>query len=140
MASMTDAERAAFLAEPRYGILSMLRQNGTPLAVPVWFEWDGKRVRMFSSRLSPKIERLQRDPRASLLVTNRLEEPEAWVAFDGAVEIHEEGGLEIAERLAPGYWDLGDEHRRATLELWRKAAGVFVALELVPTQIRSYRD
>jgi PPOX class probable F420-dependent enzyme len=140
MASMTDAERAAFLAEPRYGILSMLRRDGAPLAVPVWFEWDGKRVRMFSSRLSLKIKRLQRDPRASLLVTNRLEEQEAWVAFDGEVEVREEGGLELAERLAPRYWDLDDEHRRATLELWRKAAGVFVVLELVPSQIRSYQD
>jgi PPOX class probable F420-dependent enzyme len=140
MASMTEAERDAFLAEPRYGILSMLRQDGSPVAVPVWFEWDGKSVRMFSSRLSPKIERLQRDPRASLLVTNRLEEPEAWVAFDGEVELREEGGLDVAERMAPRYWDLSDEHRRETLELWRKAAAVFQMLELIPTRIRSYKD
>jgi PPOX class probable F420-dependent enzyme len=140
VATMTDQERDRFLAEPRYGILNTLRSDGSPIAVPVWFDWNGEMLRMFTSVLSPKVRRLQADPRASLLVVNHLAEPESWVAFDGPVSIQEEGGVELAERLAPRYWDLSDPERRSTLELWRKAAGALRVLELKPARIRSYKD
>ena len=85
-------------------------------------------------------DRFLTDPRASLLVVNHLAEPESWVAFDGAVSIQEEGGIELAEKLAPRYWDLSDPARRSTLELWRKAAGALRVLELKPARIRTYKD
>ena len=97
MAKMNDEVRERFLAEPRYGILNTLRSDGLPIGVPVWFDWDGETVRMFTSVLSPKIKRIQADPRASLLVVNHPTEEEAWVSFDGPVSIHEEGGFELAE-------------------------------------------
>jgi nitroimidazol reductase NimA-like FMN-containing flavoprotein (pyridoxamine 5'-phosphate oxidase superfamily) len=140
MATMTEEERDRFLEEPRYGILNTLRSDGSPIGVPVWFDWNGETLRMFSSVLSPKIKRLQADPRASVLVVNHLSEEEAWVAFDGPIAIREEGGFELAERLAPRYWDLSDPERRSTLELWRKAAAAIRLLELEPTRIRSYKD
>jgi PPOX class probable F420-dependent enzyme len=140
MAAMTQAERDAFLAGRRFGILSMLREDGSPLAVPVWYEWDGRAARMFTSGLSPKIKRLEADARVSLLVINDVDEPEAWVALDGEVVVREQGGLELALRLAPRYWDLADEQRKQTLELWRKAAAVFRVLELTPTRARSFKD
>lgn len=140
MASMSDQERDSFLAVPRYGILSGLRADGSPIAVPLWFDWDGQTIRMFTSVLSPKVGRLQADPRSSLLVVNDLSEREAWVAFDGRVSILEEGGFDLAERLAARYWDLSDPERRSTLEMWRKAAAAFRLLELEPTRIRTYKD
>jgi nitroimidazol reductase NimA-like FMN-containing flavoprotein (pyridoxamine 5'-phosphate oxidase superfamily) len=140
MAKMSDEERERFLAEPRYGILNTLRSDGWPVGVPVWFDWDGEAVRMFTSVLSPKIKRIQRDCRASLLVVNHPSEEEAWVCFDGPVSIREEGGFELAEELAPRYWDLSDPGRKETLELWRKAAAAMRLLELRPEKIRSYKD
>lgn len=140
MATMTVEERDRFLAEPRYGVLSTLRSDGSPVAVPVWFDWNGTTLRMFTSVLSPKIRRLQADPRASVLVVNHLAEPESWVAFDGCVSILEGGGFELAERLADRYWDLSDPERRSALELWRKAAKALRVLELKPARIRTYRD
>jgi hypothetical protein len=95
---------------------------------------------MFTSGLSPKIKRLEADARVSLLVINDVDEPEAWVALDGEVVVREQGGLELAERLAPRYWDLADEQRKQTLALWRQAAAVFRVLELTPTRVRSFRD
>jgi PPOX class probable F420-dependent enzyme len=139
MPAMTDAERDAFLAKVRLGILSTLRDDGSPVTVPVWCEWDGAAVRSFTSAGSGKVRRLQRDPRASLLVVNNLDEPEAWVAFDGEVTITREGAFELAERLARRYWDLSDPERRATLETWRKAATALRVLELTPTRIRTSR-
>ncbi len=109
---MTDEERDRFLAKPRYGILNFLRADGSPIAVPVWFDWTGEAVRIFSSVISPKLKRLQADPRASLLVVNDIFEPEAWVAFDGAASIHEDGGSELVEQLASRY--LGPVGPRST--------------------------
>ena len=140
MGKMNDDERRRFLMEPRYGILNTVRSDAFPIAVPVWFDWDGETVRMFTSVVSPKVKRLRADPRASLLVVNHLDEREAWVCFDGSVVIHDEGGLELAEKLAARYWDLSDPERRETLELWRKAAAALRVLELRPERIRTYKD
>ena len=97
----TAEARDRFLERTRFGILTTNRKEGTPIAVPVWFEWDREVVRMFAVRTSPKVKRLRNDPRASLLVTNHLDEGESWVAFDGVVEIADTGGFELAERLTP---------------------------------------
>ena len=42
---------------------------------------------MFAGRTSAKVARLKEDPHASVLVTNQVGEPEAWVAFDAEVII-----------------------------------------------------
>jgi PPOX class probable F420-dependent enzyme len=137
MPAMTPAERDAFLAKPRLGILSTLRNDGSPVAVPVWFEWDGATIRAFSSVTSGKAKRIERDPRASLVAVNNLDEPEAWVAFDGRVSISSDGAFELAERLAHRYWDMTTDGHKASLESWRKSAEHLRVLELVPDRIRT---
>ena len=116
MGQMSDADREAFLAVNRYGILSTLRRDGSPIAIPVWFDWDGRSVRMFTNAGSPKLRRLATDARASVLVTNHIDEKEKWVAFDGTVAVSDDGGLELAEKLAQRYWDLNDPARASALE------------------------
>lgn len=134
---MNESAQKKFLAKTRYGYLTTLRQDGAPITVPVWFEWDGKTVRLFTDRASPKVIRIQRDPRVSLLVSNHLDEPEAWVAFDGNAAICDEGGFALAERLAAKYWDLSEPKQKATLESWRAAADSFCVIELRPERMRS---
>jgi general stress protein 26 len=97
---------------------------------------------MFTSGLSPKVKRLKNDPRVSLVVINAVDEPETWVALDGEAQIHEDGdeALALAERMAPRYWDLSDEGRQQSLQLWRKAAAILRMIELKPKAIRTYRD
>ena len=137
MATMTDAEREAFLSTTRLGMLSTLAASGAPVTVPVWFEWDGETVRMFSGAATGKVRRIERDQRASLLVTNSIGEPEAWVAFDGEVAISKEGAFELAERLAHRYWDMADARHRSELESWKKTAPHLRVLTLTPRAIRS---
>ena len=132
-----EESKEQFLAEPRLAVLLTNRQEGTPMGVPVWYDWDGKVVRMFAGDYTPKVRRLRRDPRASVLVTNRIDEPERWVAFDGRVSISDTGGFELAERLAPRYWDLEDPARLEMLEFWRSARDAFCLLTLEPTKIRT---
>jgi PPOX class probable F420-dependent enzyme len=134
---MSPAERDAFLSKPRLGILSTLRDDGSPVAVPVWFEWDGRAVRVFSSTTSGKVKRIERDPRASLVAVNNLDEPESWVAFDGRVSISAEGAFALAERLARRYWDVTTDEHKASLESWRAAAEHLRVLELAPDRMRT---
>ncbi len=133
----TEAQRQRFLSEPRLGILITTRRDQSPMGVPVWFEWNGEAVRMFAAADSKKILRLQRNPNASLLVTNRVGESEAWIAFDGPVEISEKGGIELAEKLAPRYWNLQDPERANELDSWRAFPEAFRLLELRPDRIRT---
>ncbi|MGB1885208.1 MAG: pyridoxamine 5'-phosphate oxidase family protein [Gammaproteobacteria bacterium] len=140
MPKLTDRERDEFMRSLRYGILTMQRADGSPVSVPVWFDWTGEMIRMFALATSPKIARLKARPEASLLVVNNLDEKEAWVAFDGPVAIMDDGGIELAETLAARYWDLSEPRKAEMLEEWRAAASQIALLELRPEKIRSYKD
>ena len=140
MGQMSEADREAFLAVNRYGILSTLRRDGSPIAIPVWFDWDGSSVRMFTNAGSPKLRRLAHDARASVLVTNHIDEKEKWVAFDGTVAVSDDGGFELAEKLAQRYWDLNDPVRASALESWRAMESGWRLLEMVPDDVRTYAD
>ena len=136
----SDEEHDAFLAQPR---LAMLLYNGSrpsPTGVPVWFDWDGHRVRMFAGRTSQKVAQLTRDPNISVLITNDVGEPEGWVAFDGTVEISDferDDWEALIDRVAPRYWDLNIEGYALEIANWRAAPEAFVALTLTPSRIRS---
>jgi PPOX class probable F420-dependent enzyme len=133
-------KRENFLAKTRYGYLTTLRRDGSPLTVPVWFEWDGAVVRIFTGKASTKVKRIRRDPRVTLLVTNRLAEKEAWVAFDGPATIELEGGFELAERLAHRYWDMSDAEHKETVAGWRAKADSLCVIALRPERIRTYAE
>lgn len=138
MTKMTHEARDAFLAETRIGILSTAGEDGWPISVPVWFEWDGSHARVFTNAGSPKVGRLERDPRVSLLVVNNVGEQEYWVAIDGEVEVREEGAAELAKRLADRYWDMTDEEHVKTVDMWVAEGATLRLLEIVPTRIRTY--
>ena len=111
-----------------------------PIGVPVWFDWDGKIVRMFAGRTSPKVRRIAASPNISVLVTNKVGEPEAWVAFDGEAVISDFDANDWAallDRVAPRYWDLSDETYAQEIAGWRAAPEAFVSIELQPDKIRS---
>lgn len=135
---MNDEERDRFLAAPRYAYLTTLNQGGFPITLPVWFEWDGKLVRFFTVKGSPKMKRIERDPRISLLVANDRNETEAWVAFDGQAKLVDADAKELLDRLAPRYWDLSDPTRSSTLEDWRRYAHRFCVIEMEPERIRQW--
>ena len=133
-------DRETFLRETRLGILTTLVEGGMPIAVPVWYEWDGEHARIFSNATSAKIRRLERDSRASLLVTNVLGEQEYWVAIEGTVAVRREGAIELAMRLAARYWDLSDPARAAAVQRWSDNPGALVLLELTPARFRTYSE
>ena len=132
-----EAHRDEFLAKPRLAILITNDAPGAPIGVPVWFEWTGTKVQMFAGKETPKIDRIKRDARASVLVTNAVGEPEAWVAFDGLIDLNDDGGIELATRLADQYWNMDDERLRSVLTSWQQAPDEFCLLTLRPEKIRT---
>ena len=132
--SMTKTEYDAFLKATRIGMLSTLDADGAPNAMPLWYDWDGEKIRMFSSPDTGKIGRLAKDPRACLAVADPVGAPEAWVTVEGTVEMLDEGGRELACRLAAIYYE--PEKAKRTIAVWEKADDR-VLLELTPTRIRS---
>ena len=132
-----EAHRDEFLAKPRLAILITNDAPGAPIGVPVWFEWTGTKVQMFAGKETPKIDRIKRDARASVLVTNAVGEPEAWVAFDGLIDLNDDGGIELATRLADQYWNMDDERLRSVLTSWQQATDEFCLLTLRPEKIRT---
>lgn len=136
----TQAEMDAFLEEPRLAMLIYSGSRPAPTGVPVWFDWDGKTVRMFAGRMSPKVSQLTNNPNISVLVTNHVDEQEGWVAFDGRVTIEHFSANDWAQllnRVAPRYWDLSDSNYAKIVKDWLAMPEAFVSLELVPELIRS---
>jgi hypothetical protein len=127
------AKDREFLDGPRMGFLTVASDTGIPEPRPVWFEVteDGA-VQLFSFATSPKVRRVRRDPRASLVAANAVGEPEHWISIAGSASVEEDGGRELAARLGPRYWDLDDPENAAALE-------AILAADLVRIVIRPER-
>jgi PPOX class probable F420-dependent enzyme len=135
MASMSVGQRDAFLQETRIGTLVTLDADGAPVPVPVWYEWDGERVRLFTGRDSHKVARIRNDARVSLSVAEPVGVPEAWVSVEGTATVEQDGGFALAERLARRYYTA--DKAVAVLPRWERMADQWVVIEIEPRRIRS---
>jgi PPOX class probable F420-dependent enzyme len=135
-AELTAADRE-FLATPRMGFLTVAGGTGLPEPRPVWFEVteDGA-VQLFSLATSPKVRRVRRDPRASLVAANALGEPENWIAISGTATVEEDGAGDLATRLGARYWDLDDPEKAAALTSMVEAELVRIVIR--PERVSRY--
>lgn len=102
MATLTDSQ-ARLLQEPNYGVVAVLRDDGSPHQTVVWVDWDGEHVLLNLNTWRAKVEHLRADPRVSLLVIDRTD-PYRWLAVEGrVVEITEEGAAEHIVKQAGVY-------------------------------------
>ena len=66
--SMSEDESWEFLARGHTGILTTLRRDGWPVALPVWFAVDDRRVYIGTPSRTKKLARIAHDDRGSFLV------------------------------------------------------------------------
>jgi PPOX class probable F420-dependent enzyme len=135
MAAMQPEQWDTFLRETKIGKLAMLQADGSPTVVPIWYEWDGSVARMFTTRGTPKVKRLQADPRAALTVETGVGEPEAWVTIEGEARVVEADAMPLVRRLAKRYYE--PAKAEATLKQWEPGAANWVMIELTPSRVRS---
>jgi PPOX class probable F420-dependent enzyme len=135
---MADAEWRAFVQEgTRTGKLAIVRKDGRPHVVPIWFVLDGDDVVFTTGARSVKAHALRRDRRACLCVDDE-NPPYAYVMIDGVVSIGDdlENMLRFATAIGNRYMgaERGEEFGR------RNAVPGELLVRLTPTAIRAKAD
>jgi PPOX class probable F420-dependent enzyme len=117
---LTDEQRR-FLAEPNYGVVTTLREDGSPHSTVVWVDVDDDGSPSFNTaRGRVKPSNLERDPRVSLLVVG-AGDFYRWLSLDGRVELRAEGAREQIDRLSRRYdgkpWTYVEGQDRVTVRI-----------------------
>ena len=73
------------LEKPVVAHLATVRPDGDLQSNPVWFEWDGSRVRISQTRARQKTQNMEKDPHVALSITDP-ENPYRYVELRGVVE------------------------------------------------------
>lgn len=132
--STLNARDIEFLRRPLHGFLSVAAGPTPPQPRPVWFEHTAEgTIELFTDLASPKVERLRRDPRASIVVAAPATERERWVSVAGRAAVETGGAPELVERLAARYWNLDDPTRAHDLAELR--AGTWFRIVLRPEKV-----
>ncbi|HEY1366086.1 MAG TPA: PPOX class F420-dependent oxidoreductase [Gaiellaceae bacterium] len=106
MREMTHDEIVAFLSEgTRTGKVAVVRKDGSPMVVPIWFGFDDDGTIVFTAwHESIKVRALRRDPRLSICVDTESP-PYGYVRVDGTAELIDDPALtrEWATRMGRRY-------------------------------------
>jgi nitroimidazol reductase NimA-like FMN-containing flavoprotein (pyridoxamine 5'-phosphate oxidase superfamily) len=135
--SLTDDEAWAFLQEGHTGILSTMRADGYPIALPVWYVVDENVIYTRTPATASKLTRIQRNPRASFLVEHglRWRELQAVVVSVDAHIIEDEAGasrvFELMDSKYEGFRtvnlpDASKRHYSQRIAISLRPAGPFV--------------
>ena len=110
----TKEEREALLSEPRFGILSVNREERGPVAMPVWHRWDAPtgELRLTSGIRTRKGEAMVASGRATFTV---MDDNGGYVSLEGPVTYDEDYDFETelvqtAMRYMP---DQGEKYVRS---------------------------
>jgi len=133
---ISDAE-STFLQAPRLGMFSTAVGEAWSRPVPVWYDWNGTVVTVFSFHSAPKVARLRAHPRAHLLVANHPDESEHWISIAGPVAFTAVDPAWL-EQVSGRYWDLSDPARAGVVREWQESIDKLVGLELIPAEVHRY--
>jgi len=101
MAKLTE-KQLEFLDNPFVGIVTTLREDGSPHSTVVWVDVEDG-VPTFNTAVGrKKPANLENDPRAALLVIDP-QDTYKWVAVDGKAELTTEGADPQIDKLAKKY-------------------------------------
>src|SRR5437762_8388696 len=90
--------------------LATVMPNGSPQVTPVWFDFDGKYIRVNSARGRVKDKNMRRDPRVALSILDP-DNPYRYLEIRGkVVKVTEDGAVEHINALARN--DRGTETHR----------------------------
>jgi PPOX class probable F420-dependent enzyme len=100
-----------------FAILATVMPNGSPQVTPVWFDFDGRYIRVNSARGRVKDKNMRRDPRVALSILDP-DNPYRYLAIRGrVVEITEEGAVQHINTLAKKYRGIETYHGRSPDEV-----------------------
>jgi len=124
------AKERQFLAEnPFPGVVTDLREDGSPHTTVVWVDVSNGDLSFNTARGRCKERNLSRDPRVSLLVVDPGD-PYKWVSVSGRASLTEEGADEQIDKLAKKY--LGKDSYP-----WRSPEEQRVSVVITPERVDS---
>jgi PPOX class probable F420-dependent enzyme len=127
MAKFEEKQRKFLDDNPFVGTVTTLRADGSPHSTIVWVDVDDGKVSFNTARGRAKVQHLEKDPRASLLVVDP-NNTSRWVAVSGPAEVTESGADAQIDKLAKKY--LGkDEYP------WRNPAEQRVKVVIEPDKV-----
>ena len=102
MAKLEEKPRKFLDESPYVGVVTTLREDGSPHSTIVWVDVEGDKVSFNTARGRAKPKHLEHDPRASLLMVDP-NNAFRWVAVSGQAELTEEGADAQIDKLAKKY-------------------------------------
>jgi PPOX class probable F420-dependent enzyme len=128
MATLTG-KHSEFLDNPFVGVVTTLRDDGSPHTTVVWVDREDGAVSFNTARGRAKERHLARDPRVSLIVVDPSN-AYRWVSVTGTAELVDEGADEQIDRLSKKY--LGkDEYP------WRDPSERRVKVRIKPEKVEA---
>jgi PPOX class probable F420-dependent enzyme len=91
-----------FLEQPFVGVVTTLREDGSPHNTVVWVDVDNGVPSFNTATGRAKPKHLEQDPRAALIVVDPSDQFK-WIAVDGRAEMTTEGGDAQIDKLAKKY-------------------------------------
>jgi PPOX class probable F420-dependent enzyme len=123
MIRLTADEAWDAIGSAHTGILTTLRRDGMPIALPVWFVAQDRTIAMMTPAGTKKIARITHDPRASFLV----ESGERWADLCG---VHLTGRVEMV--------DDEPDMQRIEAAIFAKYAAFRPPLDGLPAKTQTY--
>jgi PPOX class probable F420-dependent enzyme len=102
MAKLDERPRKFLDESPNVGVVTTLREDGSPHSTIVWVDIENGKVSFNTARGRTKSKNLERDARASLLMVDP-NNAWKWVAVSGPAELTEEGADAQIDKLAKKY-------------------------------------
>jgi len=102
MAKLEEKPRKFLEESPYVGVVTTLREDGSPHSTIVWVDVEGDKVSFNTARGRAKPRHLEHDPRASLLMVDP-NDAFKWVAVSGPAEMTEDGADAQIDKLAKKY-------------------------------------
>ena len=116
--AMTKAERDAFLAEVRVGVISIEQSERAPLSAPIWYDYAPEvGVWVITGDTSLKARHLRASRRFSLVAQCEVPPAYRYVSVEGPISEVRAADLERDLRpMARRYFgdELGDQYTEAT--------------------------
>jgi PPOX class probable F420-dependent enzyme len=130
MSQLKEKQKQFLDENPYVGVVTTLRDDGTPHSTVVWVDVDGGKVSFNTAAGRAKPKHLEHNPHVALTVVDP-EDPYKWVAVSGKAQMTEAGADAQIDKLAKKY--LGNDEYP-----WRKPEETRLKVVIEPDHVDAY--
>ncbi|HAL47332.1 MAG: TIGR03618 family F420-dependent PPOX class oxidoreductase [SAR202 cluster bacterium] len=126
-----------YLDQSKVGVIATMRRDGSPHAVPVWYQYDGESILVWTEKNRAWVKNVQRDGRVAFSVQDDSP-PFAALVLRGTVTVADrldDSGLKAAKDICRRY--LNDDEVDGYVDPYWPRLHTFV--RIVPEKITLWR-